>query len=218
MNGLSRGLLHHPHLAVKRIRRKGIGAHSKALRAKIGDSQTYRAQALGHHLQAAPALGRGHFHGSFIPASRLGEIGGDAGIGGTLDSAATKSPASKNRLRLRRSIRSFTSCKSAIVVAGTETRSGAGGEDLDLPSATPVVAGGNLGDAGGTTVGSGASVSCCAGSDSGSPARNPSRASVECWAGGPDAIGDADGATTATSIGAHSATKSPPRNNTTAPR
>jgi hypothetical protein len=43
------------------------------------------------------------------------------------------------------------------LVAGTEARSGNSGEDLALPSATPVAASDELGDASGTTVGSGAS-------------------------------------------------------------
>lgn len=45
-------------------------------------AETAAAQALlsavCEHLQAARAFGRAHFLGSFVPASRLGEVGDDA--------------------------------------------------------------------------------------------------------------------------------------------
>jgi hypothetical protein len=77
---------------------------------------------------------------------------------------------------------------SPVVAAAPKARSDIGGEDLALASATPVVAGGNVG---GTSVGSGASAPCCAGADSG-PAiltRDASRSSAGRWAGGGDTAG-----------------------------
>jgi hypothetical protein len=87
-------------------------------------------------------IGRPHGH-------RSGGVAGSSGWNRIR--AATKSPASKSCLP--RSVRSFTSCKLVIFFAGANTCSAIAGEDLALPSASPVVAGGELGNARGTTVG-----------------------------------------------------------------